>query len=100
MKVSIKDESLKELIETGYSKKYRKIAQNQVLLKGLFRAFNIMQNVENVEKLRQFSFLHYDNLSSLRLANGHIERLLFSEHDDGIEVVLIEIDDTHYGNKK
>jgi len=32
--------------------------------------------------------------------NGLVERLLFSETDDGIEVELIEIDSTHYGNKK
>ena len=29
-----------------------------------------------------------------------VERLLFRETDDGIEVELIEIDSTHYGNKK
>lgn len=55
----------------------------------------VFMPILHYEKLK-----HVGNLSSLRLANGHIERLLFSEHDDGIEVVLIEIDDTHYGNKK
>ena len=39
-------------------------------------------------------------ISSVRLVNGLVERLLFSETDDGIEVELIEIDSTHYGNKK
>jgi hypothetical protein len=29
-----------------------------------------------------------------------VERLLFTETEDGIEVELIEIDNTHYGNKK
>jgi hypothetical protein len=29
-----------------------------------------------------------------------VERLLFKETKDGIEVELIEIDSTHYGNKK
>lgn len=37
--------------------------------------------------------------SSLRIANGYIERLIFTETPEGIEVELIEIDNTHYGNK-
>lgn len=41
-----------------------------------------------------------DPKSSVRLVNGMVERLLFRETDDGIEVELIEIDSTHYGNKK
>ena len=58
--------------------------------------------------MRIFAFLHYEKLryqrdepkSSVRLVNGMVERLLFVETDDGIEVELIEIDSTHYGNKK
>ena len=58
--------------------------------------------------LKPLSFLHYEklksqrgnNISSVRIANGFIERLIFSETDDGIEIELIEINDTHYGSKK
>lgn len=39
-------------------------------------------------------------LSSVRIVNGMVERLLFTEIEDGIEVELIEIDSTHYGNKR
>lgn len=67
-----------------------------------------MYDVESTEQLRIFSFLHYEKLkyqdketkSSLRLVNGMVERLIFTETEDGIEVELIEIDSTHYGNKK
>ena len=67
-----------------------------------------MYDVESTEKLKGFSFLRYEKLkyqnkepkSSLRLANGMVERLIFTETEDGIEVELIEIDSTHYGNKK
>lgn len=64
-----------------------------------------MYNVESTEELKLFNFLHYEKLtkdprSSIRLVNGKVERLLFTETDDGIEVDLIEIDSTHYGNKK
>ena len=67
-----------------------------------------MYNVESTDDLRVFSFLHYEKLkyqdrepkSSIRLANGMVERLIFTETQNGIEVELIEIDSTHYGNKK
>ena len=64
-----------------------------------------MFDVESTAELKVYSFLHYEQLkkdprSSVRLVNGLVERLLFTETDDGIEVELIEIDSTHYGNKK
>lgn len=29
----------------------------------------------------------------------YVHRLIILEHEDGIELELIEIDDTHYGNR-
>lgn len=65
----------------------------------------MMYNVKSADELGRFSFLHYERLkhrpeSSVRLANGMVERLLFTEHENGVRVDLIEIDSTHYGNKK
>ena len=58
------------------------------------------------EDLKRMSFLHYEQLkydysgsSSVRLLKSYVHRLIFLEHEDGIELELIEIDDTHYGNK-
>lgn len=66
-----------------------------------------MMSVERTSDLYAFSYLHYEKLkhqysgkSSVRIANGHIERLIFRELEDGIIVELIEIDESHYGNKK
>ena len=67
------DEDLKDLIETGESGRYRDVARNRVL---------------------------YSGLSSVRLDNRYVHRLLFEEIEDRIALRLIEIDDTHYGNKK
>ena len=33
-------------------------------------------------------------------ANGRVERILFKEIDGGIEILIIELIDDHYGNKK
>ena len=78
------------------------------MVDGYIRAVGIIYDVECTDELKNFSFLHYEKLryqqggplSSVRLVNGLVERLLFKETQDGIEVKLIEIDSTHYGNKK
>ncbi len=110
MKVTFKDMALSELYETGKTKdrKYKQVCKNKKLVDGYIRAVKIMNEVESTEDLKPFSFLHYEKLkhqhdeprSSIRLANGMVERLLFVETEDGIEVELLEIDSTHYGNKK
>ena len=74
---------------------------------GFGGGYGAMMGMDNVEGLKRLSFLHYERLkyqrdeprSSVRIANGHIERLIFTETDDGIEIELIEIDSTHYGNR-
>ena len=110
MRVVFKEDALRELYETGKTKerKYKLVCKKKKLVEGFQRAVSIMYDVESTEQLRIFSFLHYEKLkyqdnepkSSLRLVNGMVERLIFTETEDGIEVELIEIDSTHYGNKK
>ena len=52
------------------------------------------------------SFLHYEQLtgtngkSSIRVVNGMVERILFREFEGGIRIIVLSLDDTHYGNKK
>lgn len=107
MKIHFKDEALSELYETvkTKSRKYKQLCKNKKLVDGYIRAVGIMFDVDSTAELSMYSFLHYEKLkkdprSSVRLVNGLVERLLFTETDDGIEVELIEIDSTHYGNKK
>ena len=109
MKIIFKDEALSELYSNGKTedRKYKKLCKNKKLVEGYQRAVSIMYDVDSTEELRPFSFLHYEKLkymkkplSSVRLVNGMVERLLFTETEDGIEVELLEIDSTHYGNKK
>lgn len=84
-----------------------KALQNKKFIDGYIRVVKTMHDVDSTADLKLFSFLHYEKLkyqveprSSVRIVNGMVERLLFTETDDGIEVELIEIDSTHYGNKK
>ena len=103
----VADGDLKELIETGSNGKYKNIVRNKELLDGFHRAVDNMKAADNIETLKSISFLHYEKLkyelsglSSVRLSNRYVHRLIFEEKDDLITLKLIEIDDTHYGNKK
>ena len=109
MKVNFKDDALEDLYKNGKTNdsKYKRLCKNKKLVAGYQQAVSLMYSVDSTEELKPFSFLHYEKLkyqkeplSSVRLVNGMIERLLFTETQDGIEVELIEIDSTHYGNKK
>lgn len=107
MRVIFEDEGIKELLERGKSNRYKKVSKSPKLMQGLRNAYRIMAMVASVEALKGFSHLHYERLkflnsgkSSVRIVNGSIERLIFRELEDGVVVELIEIDDTHYGNKR
>ena len=99
-------DDLKELYLTGKNKVYRDVERNPELLKGFTRAVDAMMASATLNQLKTLSFLHYEQLkhqysgfSSVRLSNRYVHRLLFIESQNGIEVRLIKIDDTHYGNK-
>lgn len=67
--------------------------------------YNTMSSVEKANDLAQFSFLHYEklkhiDLSSVRVFNNRVERLLFRETEEGFIITLIELDNTHYGKGK
>lgn len=105
MKVTM-SEDLLELYLTGTSRKYRDVSRNQDLSRGFFRAVKSLSDAKDIDELSGLSFLHYERLkyslsgySSVRLSNRYVHRLLFRVREDEVEVCLIEIDDTHYGNK-
>ncbi|MBQ5984637.1 MAG: hypothetical protein IJL56_06655 [Bacteroidales bacterium] len=99
-------EDLLELYTTGDNRRYKGIARNPELMKGFRRAVAVMKNAESLKELQQFSWLHYEKLkygfsglSSVRLSNRFVHRLLFKEQEDKLLIELIEINETHYGNK-
>lgn len=104
--ITIQDEDLQELITTGTnSGKYKKLARDKKFIQNLAIVYNTMRSVETTDGLKQYSFLHYEklkhvNMSSVRIMNNRVERLLFIENENGIEIIIIELNETHYGNKK
>ena len=75
-------------------------------MKALATAYNYLRMVDMASNLRAISFFHYEQLagtngmSSIRVLNGMVERILFREYDGGIIITVLSLDDTHYGNKK
>jgi plasmid maintenance system killer protein len=104
MKVTFEETELENLVLNHKSKKYKKYQRDGKFLDALDRVYFTMQSQKTASDLKQYSYLHYEQLkhvgmSSVRVINGRMERLLFHELEDGIEISLIEIDETHYGQR-
>lgn len=105
MIITFEDIELQHLIEKGQSRRYRKLSRDNAFKKHLIEVYITLRAVDNTAELSNFSYLHYEKLkhnglSSVRVMNGRVERLLFREIENGIEIVLIELNETHYGRKK
>lgn len=106
MQIVFEDTDLEELITTGYNRKYRKYTRNSKFMQALVVAYNYLRNADSTNDLRSISFLHYEQLagtnglSSIRVVNGMVERIIFREFEGGISITVLSLDDTHYGNKK
>ena len=106
MKVTIIDKDLEELIFTGHNNRLRKYERNKSFMDALGRVYRIMETVQNAQGLKPYSFLHYERLknnadvSSVRVMNGRIERLVFRELEEGIVIELLELNSDHYGKEK
>ena len=106
MQIVFEDTDLEELITTGHNSKYKKYIRNARFMKALAIAYNYLRLSECTSDLRSISFLHYEQLagtngiSSIRVVNGMVERILFRELEEGIRIIVLSLDNTHYGNKK
>lgn len=104
MQIFFEDKDLEELIISGKNHKYKKFQRDKRFMSSLVRVYKTMLATECASKLSQWSFLHYEKLknyelSSIRVMNGRVERILFKETENGIVITIIELNETHYGNK-
>lgn len=109
MNVVFEDEALRELYEYGTTKdrKYVCYSRDKRFVSKFTRQINSIRGAKSYEMLFQISPLHYERLqhdysgfSSFRVGNEYVERIICREHTDYIELTIIKLDDTHYGNKK
>ena len=108
MKVFFEDKALEEYVRDGKSKvkPYKEYAKDKLFTKRLQEVVAVMLAVDKVSDLALYSFLKYEalkygysGLSSVRIMNNRVERLIFKELEYGLEITIIELDKTHYGNK-
>lgn len=107
MNVIFKDPALEEIFNTGRTQnsRYKKLCRDAKFVEAYYNVIDTFKKAECVASLALISRLHYEKLkyrpeSSVRIINGRVERLLFTESESGIEVTLIEINTKHYGNKR
>lgn len=105
IEIIFKDKDLEELIKTGYNRKYKDYARDKKFMNKLLIVYQCMRSVNSTSEFSEYSILHYEKLkycneSSVRVMQNRIERILFTESENGIEITLLKLDNTHYGNKK
>ncbi len=108
LNIECEDIELKDLIERGRcttNRLYKKLSSNASFKKDLANAINKLKLVNAVVELCYIKSLNYEPLkgnlqgySSIRIGFKSKYRLLFTEHDGGITIKLIEINE-HYGDK-
>ncbi len=109
MGIRFEDKALQELFEYGKTKdrRYAKYSKDGKFVAKLARQIHSIMAANSYQELRAKSSLHYEalryshsGLSSFRIGNEYVERVICRECKEYIELTLIEIDSTHYGNKK
>lgn len=108
IKIECDDIELLDLILKGRcttNRIYKKLSSNNSFKVDLAKTMNKIRTVENVSELKSIGSLNYKHLigdksgySSVRIGFKSKYRLLFTEHDEGIMIKLIEINE-HYGDK-
>lgn len=109
MNIIFEDEALREIYERGFTKdkKYSKYCRDKKFVSRFIEQVNSIRGTIEYEDLFKLSFLHYERLrheyaglSSFRVSNKYVERVICREREDCIEIIILELDNTHYGNKK
>ena len=101
LKIECEDIELSDLILKGRcttNRVYKKLSSNALFRTNLARAMAKIRSVNNVSELADIKSLNYEPLkgdlqgfSSVRIGYKSKYRLLFTEHEDGILIKLIEI---------
>ena len=87
MQITFEDKDLEELIAKGKNSKYKKYTRNGRFMRALATAYNYLRMADSTNDLRSISFLHYEQLagmnglSSIRVVNGMVERIIFREFE-------------------
>ena len=109
MGIDFEDEALRALCELGIAvnRKYTKYRDNKLFMDKLSTQLSRIRDASSFDELARISPLHYERLrhefsgyTSFTIGNMFVERVICKENKEGIKLILLTLDDTHYGNKK
>lgn len=107
MKINFADEELEDFCKTGNGKArlYKRLKSNASFMRDLSKVLRILYDAESIDGIRNIQSLSYEPLkydrrgtSSVRIGYKSKYRLIFTESESGIEIIVIEISE-HYGDK-
>lgn len=107
MTIDFETEELQVFVQTGKAetRELRKLQGNKAIIQNLSRVYAMLEEAPNVDYLYKLRSLNYEHLhgdregqSSVRIGYSSPYRLIFTEHDCGIRIIVIEIS-KHYGDK-
>lgn len=109
MEIIFQDAALQDIYEYGQTtdKRYKRYTKSKDFVLSLKRKIDMIRVADTFDDLKKISPLHYEPLkyeysgySSFRVCNGRVERVICQECNECIKLILLKLDDTHYGNKK
>ena len=89
------NKEIESLVFKNESTLYNELVRKKAFLKALRAFYSILEVIDNIRDLmRYYTFLQYQRkeLSSVLIAGtGVSKRLIFSEHDNGQSILILEL---------
>lgn len=108
MRIVFTDKELENLCLYGDTndRRYTKYLRNKRFMSALAMKIQVVQTAQTYDDLRKYSPMKYERLkhnngelTSFRVLNDHVERVICKECTDHIKLQIIELNADHYGNK-
>ena len=107
IQILFEDSDLEQLFKSGECKKgkYKMISRDKKFVKKLRESIQFISSLDNISELSNYARFNYEalkhNLSglhSIRVIHSRVERLIFRQNENCIEITFIELNQDHYGN--
>ena len=95
VEVHHKNKEIESLVFMNESTLYKELVRKKAFLKALRAFYSILEVIDNIRELmRYYTFFQYQRkeLSSVLIAGAGVsKRLIFSEHDNGQSILILEL---------
>lgn len=109
MKIIFVNEELRRFVVEGTTTKkvYAKYLKDERFMSKLRFQIDLISVATSFSQLYDISPLHYEKLkysrsglTSFRIMKNRVERVICREENDTVSLLILQIDESHYGNKK